>query len=533
MWCPFARCALIAAALHVPGRALAQSTTTDSASARFILIGSPAEDRRRIGQLFGRASTASSLLRTSSALADTAPLPGRELRIRLVAPSMDLTWNSQIPFSMNDGAQWAGRGWTTAVQAGVVARMGRVSVHFVPQIWRASNTSTPVLPPGDASRKGFSSPWQVGPLSADLPLRLGYKSTTALDFGESAVWFTGGRIATGLSTESQWWGPGIRNALIMSNNAGGIPHAFLRTAAPLRTRFGALEGRWIIGALSESRFFDVHVWNNLRSVSGLVASFSPAVQPGLTAGIARVVYANIRSASILPARAFDVFLRDGKASDVSPSDERAAEQLTSLFGRWVFPASRSEVYAEWSRVAWPASLRSLLVAPQYTQGFTVGAQFATPETTGSHYRFQAEFTNLEQSPTSKQTNNVSFYTSLLVPQGYTQRGQVVGAAIGPGSSSQWLAADRLADAYDVGAFVGRIRWNTDAYYTRSTSIYYLSYDASVFAGLRAGARQFSRELAGELWFQRRYNYLFQNELDGWSQNPTFDKTNVTLRLRVY
>jgi hypothetical protein len=145
---------------------------------------------------------------------------------------------------------------------------------------------------------------------------------------------------------------------------------------------------------------------------------------------------------------------------------------------------------------------------------------------------QVEFTNLEQSPKSAVTNNNSFYTSPVVPQGYTQRGQVIGAAIGPGSSSQWFALDRLDRSFDLGVFAGRIRWDTDAYYTQFTSISYLSYDASVFSGIRASVRKFGREIAAEYWAQRRFNYLFQNRFFGYGREPVFDKPNVTLRLRV-
>src|SRR5439155_13791062 len=121
----------------------------------------------------GRASTAGSLIRAPSTWSDTTEISWREFKWRMVHPRADATWNSTIPFSLNDGAEWAGRGLTAAARGGLSVRVGRLSMNVVPEIWRAQNAATPVLPAGDPNRKGFSSPWQVGYLSADLPLRFG------------------------------------------------------------------------------------------------------------------------------------------------------------------------------------------------------------------------------------------------------------------------------------------------------------------------------------------------------------------------
>ena len=538
MPCPFSRAAPRLAALlclAATAPAIAQGDTTRVAPPTFHqLIGTPQADRQRMSQLSGGGIVRMSLIQSASANADTTPLPWNRHQLGIIHPRVDLTWNSQIPFSLNDGPQWAGRGVTATVAGGVHARVGRVSATLAPAIWHAQNRPTVVLPSGDPLRRGFANPWHFGTLSADLPLRFGHAPTTAIDLGESAVWYTARGVAAGLSNESQWWGPGIRNALVMSNNAGGFPHAFVRTAAPMRVPHGSIEARWLVGGLLESRFFDTHTANDLRSLSGAVVTFTPSLDSGLTAGIARVVYSAVPGPGALPARAFDVIFRWGEGSSVrSARYGRAAEQLTTLFGRWAFPESGAEVYGEWARMILPASLRSLLAAPQYSQGFTLGTQLVIRSAREPRYRVQLEFTNLEQSPKSKAQNTVSFYTSAVVPQGYTHRGQVLGAAIGPGSSSQWIALDRIGRAFDVGVMAGRIRWDTDAYYTQTTSIYYLSYDASVYSGVRAASRAFGREIAGEILWQRRYNYLFQNALEGWSQDPVFDKSNVTVRLRYH
>ena len=498
-----------------------------------IVVGSPQDDRLRTAQLLGAKQSSMSLIRAASHAATDTSRASRVLVWKWARPHGELTWNSTIPFSLNDGAQWAGRGLTFAVSGGIQGTLGPTGFVFVPQLWRAENLPFPILPGADPGRSAFASPFHKGFISADLPVRFGRASTTVLDVGESAAWITRRPVTLGISNESQWWGPGIRNALLLSNNAGGFPHVFLRTATPLETPVGEIEAKWIIGGLTESRFFDSDSLNDTRSLSGAVVTLRPAAYPNLTAGLARVVYAPISGVLSLPARSFDVFFRWSSPNVRAATQGRAAEQLVSFFGRLLLPNSSAELYGEWGRMLLPTSLRDLLLAPQFTQGFTIGTQWLPKISERSRLRIQIEMTNLEQSAKSPSADTLSFYTSSVVAQGYTHRGQVIGAAIGPGASSQWLAFDVLRGDHAVGVFAGRIRWDTDAYYQQPPPLVNLSYDASLFGGMRANLRALNREIGVELTAQRRFNYLFQNSLYGYSSDNAFDKKNTTVKLRVY
>ena len=496
-----------------------------------VLVGSPQYERRRVDEVLGRERP--SLVKSASATVGGRKAPDWRPQWRWLAPRVEMTWNSGLPFSLNDGAQWAGRGLTLLVGGGVAGSAGPVNFILAPELWRAENEAFPVLPGGDSLRSAFASPWFHHYLSADLPLRFGYRPTTAANFGESSVWMAGRRVAVGIATESQWWGPGIRNALLVSNHAGGIGHAFVRTASPITTRAGSFEAKWMLGALSESRFFDDIASNDLRSLSGAIVTFTPAGDSSLTLGGARVVYSRAKGVASLPLRSLDVIVRGGNGDKEPSSTRLASEQLASLFFRWVMPASGAEVYGEWARLRLPVSLRSLLVAPQFTQGYTVGAQWLPALRAETRLRVQLELTNLEQNPTSRSTDTISFYSSSVIAQGYTHRGQVVGAAIGPGSSSQWLALDVLQTDRSLGGFVGRIRWNTDAYYLQPTSVTPSSYDVSILAGLRGDLTVARRVVATEAVWQHRLSFLFQNANYGFSTSEAFDKRNTTLRVRVY
>jgi hypothetical protein len=512
----------------------------DSASRRelftpMIQIGTAAEDRARLDQLRGTRSTAGWLVRTSSSMTDQGTgwsirVPGAcAARVGIIPPSAMFTWNSDIPFERNDAGVWSGRGPTAVLSAGASVRCGRLTFQAMPEISRAWNDDFYVLPSGYWRRSDFASPFHsIDQSSADLPLRFGTRPVTAFQPGQSAIIVDFGAATMGVSTESEWWGPGIRNALLMSNNAAGIPRWFVGTGRPVRTRAGALSARLITGTLTESRYFDRLEVGTARPLSGAVVTLAAASDSNLTVGAARVVYQRRARSQALPLHALDVLT---VWSTRSPGD--SAEQLTSFFGRWVFPRSGMEVYGEWARVLLPTSLREMLVAPQHSQGYTVGLQWLSARDPGrGAWRTQMEFTNLEQLRRVREESPPSFYTSPVVPQGYTQRGQVIGATIGPGSSSQFLAVDRVAPDWTGGVFAGRIRWDHDEFYPRPSGLSFYAHDVSLYGGIRATRRLPYADVAGELLTETRMNYLFQHANYGFGSDPTFDVRNLSLRVAV-
>lgn len=535
--------ALVAAA-SVAHAAAAQDTIVPSRRFGFEplrLIGTETDDRARLSQLLGESPTDGSLFRTASSASrrlSPASQIGRvrdwcELRVAPVTPSVDITWNSDLPSARNDGATWAGRGVTAHALAGARAECGRLRVQVAPEAWYAQNRAFGMVGVALPTRSGFTNPFFSTPdLSADLPLRMGNEPVFVLEPGQTSIEVDVPHLTLGAGTESQWWGPGIRNSLVMSNHAGGIPSFYLRTTNPISTPIGRAEARWIVGALTESRFFDFDESNDLRSLSGLALAVRMPFDTTLTLGGARVVYAPIPGSGALPARFLDAVARWGEGGNLREAREgRAAEQLATLFLRWVLPRSGFEAYAEWARVILPASLRSLAQAPQHSQGYTVGVQWISgPIGPAPAWRIEAEGTNLEQLLPSRVAPPPSFYASPVVPQGYTQRGQSIGALIGPGSSSQWFAIDRLLRQWRAGFFVGRTRWHNDAFYRAPTGLSVWAHDVSLLWGLRGGATALGMDLCGEFVVEQRLNYLFQSATQGFSPDRTFDAGNISLRI---
>lgn len=468
------------------------------------------------------------LLRSASSLA--LPLGAFSFRPRfsIVPPEIRLVTNSAIPFSQNEGSLWAGRGNNLRVTAGLRVEIGPLRVIAAPELvnsdndyWQLRDTARFYAPPLPEERSGggFVFPWYRPPHSIDLPLRMGDKSIQHVVAGQSSALLYFGPVAVGAATENEWWGPGVRNAIVLSNNAGGFPHIVLRTSEPQKTRVGTFDARLLVGGISESGFFDTTSTNNLRAISLASLSYTPRGIRNLDLGFARAVYGTVDEWGTIPGRILRVFSNPGRPNNRPLTDSLdypgGEDQVYSLFARWSTPADGFEAYGELSRTEFPANLRDLFVAPNHTQGYTLGFQWRKPVPWKSGaFRFQGETTNIEQSATFRDRPVGSYYTSRKVIQGYTHLGKVIGASIGPGASGQWIAFDYNTPSWFAGPIAGRIRWNEDMHSVYGWPVYigYCSHDVTIYTGARGAFR--SR------WLTASAEYILGNRLNAWFQEQS-------------
>jgi hypothetical protein len=139
---------------------------------------------------------------------------------------------------------------------------------------------------------------------------------------------------------------------------------------------------------------------------------------------------------------------------------------------------------------------------------------------------------LEQARVSRADPPQSFYLSPVIAQGYTQRGRTIGAAIGPGANSQFIAIDRLRPSWSVGGVLGRVHWNGEEYFRQLTGFSVFGHDVSVYGGARAKRSLGGFEVSAELVTEKRMNYLFQSAVYAYSEDHTFDMFSTSLRFAV-
>lgn len=501
-------------------------------------------DRARIAEMMGQTKLPHLLLRSPSVLLRSQDTP--PVRLRLLGPEVQFVHNSSIPWSMNNGGLWAGRGWSTRTIAGAALDLGRLHLVIAPEMVTIENRhfdlrvpwiERPPIPP---DRSEWQFEWYAyGPYSIDMPTRFGAERIQRVYPGQSSLSLAVGPIEIGTATENQWWGPGIGNALVLSNNAPGFPHAFVRASRPLRTRLGAIDFRWLVGGLRESDFFDTVSTNNLRSISAAAVTVGLRRPAGLTVGAARSVVSTATGWGDAWSGWFDVLRNTGRPNNVPFGDSAlypgGSEQITSLFARWVMPAANLETYVEWGRTELPASLRDLVQAPGHTQAYTLGLQWAREVRRPGHLlRVHVENTSVERSASFRTRPVGVWYTSRRVIQGYTNRGQPLGAAVGPGSSGQRIALDYSRPRVSLGLLAGRIRYNEDVRVISQFPSFksWCTHDIYLYGGARGALH--SRFGSVELEF------VPANRIQAWFQvgsgcprgDAMVDIRNNTLRLTL-
>jgi len=499
------------------------------AAAQTLPVGDPIEEYLRILEISGLADLGSFTVR---------PLPPGDLRQRLGPsahpwrvrlggpataepgglnvsvddPRLRMFVNSRFPLGQNDGVVWQGKGLTTALDAGATLKWGALTVSIRPTILYTQNSSFELA----VAPTEYAYPWRA----IDLPQRFGPDPFWTIDPGQSELRVDTHGISFGFGTTNLWWGPALRNPIIMGDNAPGIPHGFLGTSGPIGIGIGQLEARWIWGDLDQSDWFGYTAPGDDRFITGLVATYSPSFLPGLSLGATRVFYVAVPDGGTPIGDYFAIFQGVRKKALVSPQNptgDDEHDQMVSLFGRWVLPESGFELFWEWARNDHSWELRDFLLEPEHSQAYMLGLQKAMALSGDRIFTLSAELTHLEKEPTYLIRGPYqSYYAHHIVTQGYTQRGQVIGAGIGPAGNAQGIGADLYAPWGRAGLMVQRDVRDQDAYFDWALAnnmgscchnvLYHFGANGLIFKGdfdLGAGlmvTREFQRNFYGlDLW----------------------------------
>jgi hypothetical protein len=124
------------------------------------------------------------------------------------------------------------------------------------------------------------------------------------------------------------------------------------------------------------------------------------------------------------------------------------------------------------------------------------------------FRLHGEVSYLEPDPSLRVRPVAITYTSHSVPQGFTHRGKTLGAAIGPGASSQWITGDVFAPRWRLGAYLERIRWDNGVLFEPIVPDFKRQ-DVTLLAGLRGSVSWRGMSLLLDFAHAARFDYLFQ------------------------
>ena len=457
---------VLAAALSTAEPAAAQSRAPAAVE---MSAGSELENYLRLLQISGRANSYPWSLRSFSAREleqllppDSVDVPWRlspaHLRARFsLAPiSLNTALNSAFPYGANDGAVWSGRGLTVSASGGFAVRAGALSLTIAPIGFVTTNGAFPLLDNGETGSLMYND--GLFPRFVDRPQRFGDGAYGRGDAGASEIRVDTRFVTLGFGTAPMTWGPAAEYPFVLGTNAPGFAHAFLGTGNPVNVWAGRLHGRAIWGKLSQSSYSPVGPPDRFlsdtqpgrdRLMTALVLVFVPRFAPNLEVGISRFLHMPYPmdgiDASII-RRAWPTLLKKNVTGDAV--EEVADENdLASVFARWVFPSAGFELYAEHGHDDWFHDLRDLLQEPDHNRAYVVGFQ----KSLGGGSRMSAvrgEIINHQMPPLGRDRPGQGFvYTHSALPQGHTNRGQLLGASAGTGAAAgAILAWDRYSPA---------------------------------------------------------------------------------------
>ena len=446
-------------------------------------------------------------------------------------------FNSHHPYGMNDGSMVQAKGYQTQISAGIYAKIGPLSIQFRPEYVYAENKTFQRLI--DVPNGVFwNTPITTYYNQIDLPDRFGDETYSKFSLGQSSIRLNVGPISAGFSNENLWWGPGVRNSLLMSNNASGFRHVTLNTTRPIKTYIGSFESQ-IIGGRLENSGIDLKKQPNVlqaiqnelferpyewRYISGIIATYQPKWVPNLYLGFERVYVSNGSKMGNSFGDYFPIFKAVEKsasetADGVNLEETAEKDQYLSFIARYLLPESKAEVYIEYGRNDHSYNLRDGLVEPEHSRAYIVGFRKLIPIKRADEFiQIGLEFTQM-QTPTTRETRATPpWYIHYQVTDGYTNKGQVLGAGIGSGSNLQSLNVSWVKGIKRIGVQFERQVNNNDLLY----SFAYASSDKNQFINrhwvdLSMGGNfswSFKKLVVnGQLTYIRSLNYQYQLELD--------------------
>ncbi len=403
--------------------------------------------------------------------------PGNKsnLRLSLLPIYTHTRFNSHHPYGWADGAMVPAKGLQQYISGGIYLRAGWFEAQLRPEFVWAQNSE-------------FQNP-PFRQRYIDMPERMGQERYEKAFLGQSFAKLHIGHAAIGFSNENIWWGPGRKNAIIMSNNAPGFRHFTLHTNRPLQTRYGTFEGQVVAGKLRRSGFtyplrYTPGTWPPIAGnvepdtingdgffsyITGMVGVYQPKWTPGLFLGLIRVVQAEGE-----PENWTDYFemlylaSRGEKTGQGAEPEGMQRDQRIAFFARYLFPESHAEIYMEIGREDNWWDFEDFVTRIQYSTTYLAGFRRIYDlkgkdqwlEIMGEYTKIQSPFANLVR-PT---TLGYSFYTHGAVG-GWTHRGQVMGAGIGPGSNMMTVGATYGNGFNTFGLHIERTVYNEDLFYT--------------------------------------------------------------------
>ena len=340
--------------------------------------------------------------------------------ISLLPINLSQKLNTDHPYGWNDGAMSYSKGYQMQVGAGIFASFGNLKVQLRPEFVKTAS-----------GQYETNESWGLvtNGLSKILP-------------GQSSVRYDLGKVSLSASTQNLWWGPGIYNSMLMSNNAPGFFHYSFSTNRPLKTFLGNFQFQIVSATLKQdsSQGFEhrnlkkLNIQNRDRAYNALSFTFQPVIMKNITFGLTRAFQnlAENNIAGFVP-KYLPVL---GSFFGSAYNDTINRDQILSFNTRWVFPKNHAEVYFEFGYNDAKDNFRDLMLDMSHSSGYLFGFKKLSYLNKLDYLDFGAEVIRMAQTPSYLMRNAGNFYEHGRMTEGYTHKNQILGAGSGFGNNMQ-------------------------------------------------------------------------------------------------
>jgi hypothetical protein len=380
--------------------------------------------------------------------------------------------NSETPFGYNDGALWQGKGYNASITGGARFELYSFEFTFKPQISFSQNKYFDTIEGVQSSvlsddykynyswvnRDTITRTWGTNEIeianyaggNIDMVQRYGNSWFFNYDWGDSEIRCTIRTFTMGFGTQTPWLGPAYVNPMLGSNNAPSYPKfdiGLRRTKIYiplLRWYIGDIEARLWTGYLTQSDYYEgTNQDSDHNMLNALSVSYAPAFIPGFSFGMNRIFLTKWKMENLkFIGRLFTASHENGTDSG---NDE---DQKIAFYADWIFSRIGLEVYGE---IGIDDFSQNEETNPFHTAIYTVGLKQyiplplkklfpKLPEFMNLHSELSFEWNNFEMSQDFQlQWPYLGYYSHGSIGQGYTNKGQVLGAATSTFGNSQYLS----------------------------------------------------------------------------------------------
>jgi len=391
------------------------------------------------------------------------------VQIKALPLKTTIQWVGDHPYDWNDGPMIQAKGWQQYINGGVNLKWKNLELQVAPELVVAQNLAYEGF--GVVQDQVHWRDYYRFYNFIEQPEQMGIKQYNKLLWGQSFLKFHYKNTAIQLSTANKWWGPGFRNALILS-------HISLSNEKPIQSRIGQFNYEFIWGELMNSNYPPPASYlkyngetmyapkeDRTRAFQAMHINFTPKCFPNLKLGLEQsfVQYEDQLNGlgNYIPIK--NIIQR--LPNDVS----NAPITLTAFYFSYELAAVKAKIYGEFAWNLNRTTLRNWLIQPDKGMGNMLGFSKIIPSNKNHYWELKAEMTNLQLLTVAEQFSTgapPSWYLGTYVRQGYTNNGKIMGAGVGPGGTSQTIEFNWRNGNNRIG-ISGERRLHNDDFYVYS------------------------------------------------------------------